>query len=69
MGLVLYVFFAVALVLVLGWAVYVLPVRGELNAWQLAGALVPALGFLAAVLAVAAAAWLVGRVLRRRRRD
>lgn len=49
----LYMIGAIALVLLAGWAVYVLPTPGPLSPWQLTGAMVPALGLvLAAMLGV-----------------
>lgn len=70
MGLVLYLFGAVALILAIGWAVYVLPVPGDLSNWAVAGAMVPALGLMAGVLLIFLAGGLLLRLLaalRRRR--
>lgn len=50
MGLVLYLFGAIVLVLLVGWAVYVLPVPGDMSAWEMGGAFVPALLILGGVL-------------------
>lgn len=56
MGYVLYTIGAVALALLAGWAVYVLPTPGELSPWQLTGAMVPAVGI---ILAAFGTVWLV----------
>ncbi len=68
MGLVLYLFAAVASLMALAWAVYVLPVPGDMSAWELAGALVPALMLMGGVLVLMLAGLLVlrlGALLRR----
>ena len=62
MGLVLYLFAAIVLVLVAGWAVYVAPTPGPLAPWQLLGALVPAIGILLGVAAMLLLLWLAMRL-------
>lgn len=64
MGLVLYLFAAIVLVLVAGWAVYVARTPGELAPWQLAGALVPGVGLLLGVGALALVLWLAMHLVR-----
>lgn len=59
MGLVIYLFGAAGLVLLVGWAVYVLPTPGPLGPASLAVALIPAFLIMSAVAAVATLVWLL----------
>jgi H+/gluconate symporter-like permease len=62
MGLVLYLFAAVAALMAFAWAVYVLPVPGDMSAWELTGAMVPALLLMGGVLALMLALLLLLRL-------
>ncbi|GLQ08800.1 hypothetical protein GCM10007913_07320 [Devosia yakushimensis] len=59
MGLVLYLFGAVIFVLVVGWAVYVLPTPGPLGPASLATALIPVGIIVGSVFATVLLAWLL----------
>ncbi|HWA19197.1 MAG TPA: hypothetical protein VG757_09380 [Devosia sp.] len=50
MAMIVYVFAALAMVIFVGWAVYVLPTPGPLGPMQLAIAMLPALTLLGTVL-------------------
>ena len=52
MGMVIYIFCAVAVLMVAGWAVYVLPSPGPMSAWELTGSFLPALLLMAGAIAV-----------------
>ncbi|KFC66430.1 hypothetical protein FF80_02693 [Devosia sp. LC5] len=68
MGLVLYLFGAVIFVLVVGWAVYVLPTPGPLGPTSLATALIPVAIIIGSVFALVLLTWLLltlARTLRR----
>jgi hypothetical protein len=64
MGLVLYLFGAVAFVLIVGWAIYVAPTPGELAPWQLTVALVPVLTIVLGVAALLLTLWLAMKLVR-----
>ena len=62
MGLILYLFGAVMLVLIAGWTAYELPGPGAMSPWELSGAIFPALLIMGGVLASTLAAVLAGRL-------
>lgn len=59
MGLVVYLFGAAIFVLLVGWAVYVLPTPGPLGPASLAVALIPAFLIMGCVAVVVIVAWLL----------
>lgn len=63
MGMVVYLFVAISAVMIVGWAVYVLPTPGPLSIWQLTGAFWPAVLMLAGAIGTLVVFLLIGRTL------
>jgi uncharacterized membrane protein len=64
MGLVIYLFVAVCLVLIVGWAAYVLPTPGPLEPAILTVGLLPVAVIMGAVLLAVIAGWALLQVVR-----
>jgi hypothetical protein len=64
MGLVIYLLAAIVLVIVVGWAIYVLPTPGPLSAGELAVAMLPAFAILGVLVGLLLGLWLLAMVVR-----
>ncbi|KKC39373.1 hypothetical protein WH87_03930 [Devosia epidermidihirudinis] len=60
--MVIYIFCAVFVLMAAAWAIYVLPTPGPLSAWELSGAIYPAMLMFAGVLGVLLSFWLTAKV-------